>query len=204
MTINRHLFAGFVAATFALMPTAAQPAPGAHGPNGEHLDQAVTARAASGWPRLEARSDLFELVAERKPSEFVILLDRYETNEPVLGAKLEIEVGGAKALGAFRDATGDYAVTDAGILKALATPGEHAVVFTVFAGNESDLLDGTLVVPAPVTSGEHGHAGDWLAAVPPSTRWLAAGALAVVAASVIGIRARRQRSLRTSDAGHAP
>lgn len=120
-------------------------APGAHGPNGEHLDGPTAMRAASSLPRVEAKSEAFELVAELRASELAIVVDRFDTNEPVLGAKLEVESGSIKAVAAFRAEQGDYAVTDAALLKALAAPGEHGLVFTLVAGNDSDLLDGTLV-----------------------------------------------------------
>ena len=142
--------------------TPAIAAPGAHGPNGEHLDGPATMRAASALPRIEAKSETFELVAELRASELAIVVDRYESNEPVLGAKLEVESGSIKAVAAFRAEQGDYAVTDAALLKALAGPGEHGLVFTLVAGQDSDLLDGTLVNAAgrvvPATKDDHGHA----------------------------------------------
>ena len=136
-------------------------APGAHGPNGEHLDGPATMRAASSLPRIEGKSEAFELVAELRASELAILIDRYESNEPVLGAKLEVESGPLKAVAAFRAEQGDYVVTDAAMLKALAAPGEHGLVFTLVAGKDSDLLDGTLVGPASraaAAKDDHGHA----------------------------------------------
>lgn len=143
--------------------TPALAAPGAHGPNGEHLDSPSTMRAASALPRVEAKSETFELVAELRASELTILVDRYESNEPVLGAKLEVETGPLKAEAAFRAEQGDYVVTDAAMLKALAAPGEHGLVFTLVAGKDSDLLDGTLVAgsaSAVAGPGDHGHAHD--------------------------------------------
>lgn len=137
-------------------------APGAHGPNGEHLDAPTTMRAASALPRVEAKSEAFELVAELRAGELAILVDRYESNEPVLGAKLEVESGSLKAVAAFRAEQGDYVVTDAAMLKALAAPGEHGLVFTLVAGKDSDLLDGTLVGTAARAAAsakdDHGHA----------------------------------------------
>ncbi|MBL8362240.1 MAG: hypothetical protein JNN18_17245 [Rubrivivax sp.] len=137
-------------------------APGAHGPNGEHLDSPSTMRAASALPRVEAKSETFELVAELRAGELTILVDRYESNEPVLGARLEVESGPLKAVAAFRAEQGDYAVTDAAMLKALAAPGEHGLVFTLVAGKDSDLLDGMLVATAARAAAsaqdEHGHA----------------------------------------------
>jgi hypothetical protein len=102
-------------------------------------------RAASALPRVDAATDAFELVAELRSGELSILIDRYETNEPVSNATLEVESGALKAVAAFRAEQGDYVVTDAALLKSLAAPGEHGVVFTLVAGKDSDLLEGTLV-----------------------------------------------------------
>jgi hypothetical protein len=121
-------------------------APGAHGPNGEHLDEKATLSTGAGPPRVEAKSEVFELVASLRGGELTIWVDRYETNEPVLGAMLEVESGAHKALATFRPEAGEYVVTDAALLKSLAVPGEHALVFTLAAGAEADLLDGTLVI----------------------------------------------------------
>lgn len=147
--------------SFTLSPVWA--GPGAHGPNGEHLDSPTTMRAASALPRIEAKSEAFELVAEMRAGELVIVIDRYETNEPVLGAKLEVESGSLKAAGVFRAEQGDYVVTDAAMLKALGAAGEHGLVFTLVAGKDSDLLDGTLVnaggrAAVAVATSDHGHA----------------------------------------------
>jgi hypothetical protein len=159
----QHLMAAALSALLLVATSSAVAAPGAHGPNGEHLDGPTTMRAASALPRVEAKSEAFELVAELRPSELAIVVDRYETNEPVLGAKLEVESGSLKAVATFRAEQGDYAVTDAAMLKALAAPGEHGLVFTLVAGKDSDLLDGTLVgtagrVVTATAKDDHGHA----------------------------------------------
>jgi hypothetical protein len=163
----QHLMATALSALLLVATTSALAGPGAHGPNGEHLDSPATMRAVSALPRVEAKSEAFELVAELRPSELVIVVDRYATNEPVLGAKLEVESGSLKAVAIFRAEQGDYAVTDAAMLKTLAAPGEHGVVFTLAAGKEGDLLDGTLVSTAGsvVTAAAkddhaHAHGGD--------------------------------------------
>jgi len=142
---TRHLLAAAAMTLLLLANPPALAGPGAHGPNGEHLDGPTSLRATSALPRVEAKSEAFELVAELRTTELVIVIDRYESNEPVLGAKLEIESGALKAVAAFRAEQGDYVVTDAALLKTLAAPGEHGLVFTLLAGQDSDLLDGTLV-----------------------------------------------------------
>lgn len=163
LTPMRHVLITAVLAMW-LWPVlpAALAAPGAHGPSGEHLDAKTGVAAGSSQPRMEAKSDVFELVATLYDGELSILIDRYETNEPVLHAELGIESGGVKAKARFHADHGDYAVDDPALLKILNTPGEHALVFTLVAGKESDLLDGTLVTIATTNNGhahdDHGHA----------------------------------------------
>ena len=123
----------------------AQAGPGAHGPNGEHLDApATTASTQAAAPRIEAHSEMFELVATWQDGQLSAWVDRYETNTPVLGATLEAEVGGLKATGQFRPEQGDYVFTDPKLLAVLSQPGQHPLVFTLVAGADSDLLDGVL------------------------------------------------------------
>jgi hypothetical protein len=148
-----------LAATLSLGPLSSRAAPGAHGPDGEHLDAPGASRGSSSLPRMEAKSEAFELVAELRGAQLIVFVDRYDSNEPVLGAKLDVESGAAKATAAFRAEQGDYVVTDAAFLKLLSTPGEHGLVFTLAAGKDSDLLDGTLAIRTATTgaAGDHGH-----------------------------------------------
>lgn len=158
-----HPLAAAAIALLLTLGATAYAGPGAHGPNGEHLGAPTTAVMAPTLPRLEAQTEGFELVAELRAGELVILVDRYETNEPVLGARLEVESGGIKAIAAFRAEQGEYAVTDPALLKALDAPGEHGLVFTLVAGAESDLLDGTLVAAAGRAASpqdDNGHSHD--------------------------------------------
>ncbi len=148
------------AAALALAVSAALAGPGAHGPGGEHLDAPAGAAVAHGVPRVEASTEAFELVGQLYEGELSLLIDRFETNEPVLGAQVEVESGGLKAVATFHADHGDYAVDDARLLALLSQPGEHALVFTVVKGQESDLLDGTLVHADPVAGpDDHGTDG---------------------------------------------
>ncbi|HSV60271.1 MAG TPA: hypothetical protein VLJ19_15355 [Variovorax sp.] len=171
---------------------AAWAGPGAHGPGGEHLDTPAAAGAGAGWPRVEAKSELFELVATLRGGELSVLIDRFATNEPVLNAQVEVESGALKAKATFHSDIGDYAVDDPAFLKALATPGEHALVVTVVAGNESDLLDGTLVIAAALASGNDDEHGAVRALGARPSTWAAA---AVVGTTLIAAFAwwRRRR-----------
>jgi hypothetical protein len=145
------VFGGIAVVTFA--------SPGAHGPNGEHLDTNQTgSTAVSTAPRLDAKSELFELVAQLGGGEFSILIDNFATNEPVLRATVEVESGSLKAKAKFHADLGDYAVDDPAMLTLLSAPGEHPVVITVLAGEQTDLLDGVLrVVPVQAQAAAHGH-----------------------------------------------
>ncbi|MEN9868538.1 MAG: hypothetical protein RL748_4128 [Pseudomonadota bacterium] len=123
--------------------------PGAHGPNGEHLDSPQGSHSHTGSvPRFETFTETFELVGQLHADELSILIDRYDSNEPVLNGQLEVELNGIKAKASFHADHGDYAVTDAKLLQALAKPGKHVLLFTVSAGTENDLLEATLEVGA--------------------------------------------------------
>jgi RND family efflux transporter MFP subunit len=109
-------------------------------------------------PRVDASSDLFEVVGVLRSGKLTIFIDRFITNEPVGDADVEVETpaGAAKA---SRSADGTYLV-DAPWAKA----GESVdLIFTVAAGRDVDVVTGTLKVPAeearPVPA-----QGDWLLA----------------------------------------
>lgn len=128
--------------------SAALASPGAHGPDGEHLDGAVATAGANALPRVETFTESFELVGQLSGGELSIMIDRYETNEPVLGGTLEVEYKGLKAPAKFHADHGDYAIDNPALLAALSKQGSHPLLFTLIAGDESDLLEGTLVVGA--------------------------------------------------------
>ena len=143
------------------MSSAALASPGAHGPNGEHLDGAVATAGGAALPRVETFTESFELVGHLSGGELSIMIDRYETNEPVLNGTLEVEYKGIKAPAKFHADLGDYAIDDPKLLAALSKPGAHPLLFTLIAGEESDLLEGTLTVSA-VHADDHGpHVDGW-------------------------------------------
>jgi hypothetical protein len=208
---NTLAAAALAAALLATLPV--QAGPGAHGPNGEHLDGPAAAQApTNAVPRLETHSEAFELVATLAGGELSLLIDRYETNEPVLNATVEIEFEGHSAKAKFHDDHGDYAVADEAFLKALSAPGEHALVFTITAGDQADLLDGVLKVTAEgaaaaeghghshdhatSSADDQGHAGDHGGT--PRWTWAAGivAALGAVAGGGLVLRRRAQRNGR--------
>ncbi|WP_424859211.1 MULTISPECIES: hypothetical protein [unclassified Tepidimonas] len=182
-------------AALLLAPWLALAAPGAHGPNGEHLDGpgGHAHGPATDAPRVEAHSDLFELVATLADGELSLLIDRYATNEPVLNAKVEVEAGKAKAVAKFHADHGDYAVADEAFLKAISQPGEHPLVITITAANDNDLLDGVL----KVTPAEH---KDHAAATWQSWAWAVGVLVAAVLLGLVWWSRRRGSSLSRSAA----
>lgn len=178
-------FLNLLFAAMLIMPPASAN-PGAHGPNGEHLDgKAAAGAGAAALPRIETFTEAFELVGHLAEGELSIMIDRYETNEPVLGGELEVQYKERKAKARFHADLGDYAVDDPAFLAAIAKPGRHVLLFTLVAGEESDLLEGTLIVNQPAGDHGHGHTGH--------RRWLPAGAVAAVAAACAAVLVRRRR-----------
>jgi len=145
-----------LAAGLCLLPLSlALASPGAHGPNGEHLDGPAVVSAGSGLPRIEAHSEQFEIVGRLDAASLVLYVSRYETNEAVLAAQLDVELGDLKGRAAFEAEPGSYRLSDKKLVDALHQAGNHSLVFTVTAGADSDLLDGMLAVAA---HDDHEHA----------------------------------------------
>jgi cobalt-zinc-cadmium efflux system membrane fusion protein len=145
-------------------------------------------------PRFTAHSDLFEAVGLLKGDELSITLDRYASNEPVLNAKVEVESGSYKAVAAFQAEQADYSLPSTAFKK----PGTYAVVLTVTAGDQTDLLTGELVVPDPDARAVHDeHARPWL-------RWAAyaGGALLLAAIALLVLRKRKQAATFASNAAY--
>jgi hypothetical protein len=156
--VSRLLLPWSLVALVALGSLASHAGPGAHGPNGEHLDAPAVAASGKASPRIEAKSELFELVGTLAGGELSLLIDRFESNEPLLKAEVEVESGGLKAKAKFHADIGDFSIDEPALLKKLSTPGEHALVITVLAGADSDLLDGVLRVTEAVSDSGQGHA----------------------------------------------
>lgn len=192
----RHELLSWVCAAFvALAASTASAGPGAHGPDGEHLDeQAPVAAGSASAPRFEARTEAFELVGRLAGGELSLLIDRFETNEPVLGAKIEVEVSGVRADAAFHADHGDYSVTDPKLLEVLAQPGQHPLVITVMAAaGEADLLEVTLETPAQAAAHPHDHTAE-------RVRWAAAALAAALLGGSVWWLVRRRAARRTEQA----
>ncbi len=159
----------------------------AHGdePHGEAPAQS----ASTSLPSAEAHSADFELVAQLQGDRLTVYLDSYSDNQPVLGASIEVESDSFKA-SLQATAPGTYAAS------ALNQPGEHSLLFTVVAGEQSDLLDTVLRVSA--AEADPAAASHWL-------WWGAAFALLAVALlTVAGLLLKGRRRLGLVNQGAAP
>lgn len=133
--------------------------------------------------RVEAQSDLFEIVGVVENGAMTLFLDRFATNEPVADAKIDIEVGTVKG-SAQANPDGTYMFRNA----ALDRFGQFPVTFTITAGGDSDLLAGELLIADPVAA-KSGASGDPLR----KRWWWAAGALILIAGVATAWWSRRKR-----------
>ena len=150
----------------------------------DHGSPAAIGVAGNNLPRIEAQSDLFEIVGVVEGGAMTIFLDRYATNEPVSGAKIEIE-GGSLMGSAQASPDGTYAFRHA----ALTQPGQFPITFTIVAGTDTDLLAGEIMIADP--SASTARASD-----DPSRRrwwWVGSGLLLLAGIAIAGWL-RRQRS----------
>lgn len=166
-------FAGACAALSAAFPVLAADDHG-HG-------EARQTAAGGASPRIEAHSDLFELVGVVDKGRMTVYLDRYATNEPVAGARIEYESGQDKGV-AVPQADGTYLIE----FEALSRRGELPFAFTVSAGAQTDLLAGDLDLEE--AHEDHADAGR------PWWRWAAYGLAAAAAVLALATLLRRKYS----------
>lgn len=156
----------------------------------DHGDEApLPATSMDTGPRATSQTEDFELVAAMNGDTLTLYLDDVDTNEPVRGAKVEIDSGAVKATASMQ-APGVYTAT----APLLAKPGRHPVMVSVETDDKADLMNVSLEIPAAAglqTDGQappaHGpHRG--LATSPWS--WALGVAAALAIAVVLGLRAR--------------
>jgi len=167
-------------------------APGAHGPNGEHLDGPSDAGPAQdGRPRMEAFSELFELVAHLEHDALVMMVNVYASNAPVDDARIELDSGGLRVQAEFDPTTGAYRFAAPELLAALSEPGTHPLAFSIDSGDEFDIVAGALLVAEHEHPAYASRVGWWLAA---------SGALALTGWA--GFKVRRRRWCAVGIASH--
>lgn len=132
--------AGCVAALLLLAPGATVRAHEGH----DHAEAPPPPPVASG-PRFAASSAEVELVGSLEGDTLVLFVDRFASNEPVIGARVELESDDWQAVATPRS-DGAYGVAAGPLLR----PGTHPLVLTVEGDGVADLLQATLTVaPTP-------------------------------------------------------
>jgi hypothetical protein len=101
-------------------------------------------------PRVEASSELFEIVAVIDSGVMTLYLDRYATNAPIADATIDVEIGAVKGV-AQPNTDGTYTFKD----PLLARPAQVPVTFAIAAGSEGDLLTAEVVIADPNVSNAH-------------------------------------------------
>lgn len=160
---------------------------------GDGHDHGDTAPAATGTalPRFAAVSETFELVGVLDGKQVTLYLDRFADNAPVRGAKIELEIAGAKF---SAQAQGDDAYEV--VLKEAPKPGVLPITATVTAGSDVDLLAGELDLHEAPHADDPVHQHSWK----EYAGW-AVGGLAALAVVVLG--GRRLMTARQPQAGGA-
>lgn len=153
----------------------------AHGGEDHSHGEEKTAVASSAGPRIEARSDVFELVGVPSASSGGTLrvdLSDYASNAPVSGAQIEMTVGDQTVVGTPSKALYEFKAPW------VTTPGRYPLTFSVNAGDKSDLLIGELNIPEPPAV-QIAHPSVWdhiwpdAPKLPRLPQWAALAALAV-------------------------
>ena len=146
---------------------------------------AAVPMAAQG-PRAEAQTDAFELVASLEQDRLVLHIDRFDTNEPVEGAQVEVDTGTMQAK-ATQSSPGVYWVAQG----TLGQPGKHPLTITIETEDTADLLSATLEVPTPAAATPATATGlrtePWMA-------WGLGGTLLLSGAGLVALR-RRPRAI---------
>ena len=144
---------------------------------------------APGDARFAAVSDQFELVGVLDGRTVTLYLDRFADNTPVIGARLEVELGA--------DAHLAQVAGDAYVVRLPAPPaaGTIPVTATVTAGEATDLLAADLVVPGGAPAAHAAPAaGPGLAAPSAGALWPGVAAAALFALLGWAFMRRRGRN----------
>ncbi|MEP7703642.1 hypothetical protein [Paraglaciecola sp. 25GB23A] len=148
-----------LALALILLVLSAHSSPGAHGPNGEHLDMEQSNQPIQR-PKFEMFTESFELLGEVFRNELIIYLHDFETNTPIQSASIDLEVGALAASASYDEAQNRYIINDTDFISALNASGEHEVLATILTEDNGDLLVGNFVMHeanAHSDNAEHSH-----------------------------------------------
>jgi hypothetical protein len=159
-TASRQALARFAALArvgFALLAAliATSSLSAAHDDSGE-----LTAGATRPWPRVTAKSHLYELVGVLKGDRLTIYIDQFANNEPVVDAVLSIKLGEDEPLNVESQPDGTYVVSS----ERFSGTGVLNIAISITAQTGADLLMGSLQLPRGSTPSAADTAAPW-------TRW---------------------------------
>lgn len=138
----------------------------------------------TGRDVLELNSELYEAVVVSHGDHLDIWLDRWDTNEPVTGARVGVALGEAAEVIAAEESPGQYMVAITPVAPGTALP----VTLTIQATPGDDLLGGVLEVGDPGSAAGVSRVMAWLRAA-----WPWALGLAVLGAAALGVAAALRR-----------
>ncbi|MBB4391264.1 HlyD family efflux transporter periplasmic adaptor subunit [Bradyrhizobium sp. ERR14] len=102
----------------------------------DHGDADKPAAVSSAYPRVVARSELYEIVGIVKDGKLSVFIDDAVTNEPVSDAGLQVTIGDSAPIEAPSNGEGIYTAT----IPNGTPPGSVDVIFSVSARKGNDLL----------------------------------------------------------------
>ncbi len=181
----RRAFAVCLSALALLAVSFASPGALAHG--GENHGDKKPASGTGIGPRVEATSEIFEIVGIPTGAgngKLVLYLNDFWSNAPVTKATIEVTQGDVTAK--VTEQKGVYELAAPWV----KTPGHYDLTFAVTAGETSDLLIGTLNIPAaPAVAEAHNsiwdHIGLDLESLPRIPIWVPAVAIALTLLLVV-------------------
>jgi hypothetical protein len=134
-------------------------------------------------PRAVAATEEFEVVAVLDGKHLVVYVDRYASNAPVAGAKVEIEGSGLQGI-AVESAPGTYVMN----LAADLPPARHGLTIGIEAGESADLLTATLDTSSAAPAAVHAHSwGEWIV-------WGLAALLLLASGALLAARRRKKKT----------
>lgn len=134
-------------------------------------------------PRAAAATEEFEVVAVLQDKHLAVYVDRYASNEPVAGAKVEIEGGGLQGI-AVESAPGTYLLN----LAAVMPPAKHGLTISIETADDADLLSATLDTSLAAPGAAHVHGwSEWIV-------WIVAALLLLASGALLAVRHNRKKA----------
>ncbi|SCB56021.1 RND family efflux transporter, MFP subunit [Bradyrhizobium shewense] len=124
----------------------------------DHGDAEKTAVVSSAYPRIAARSELYEVVGILKDGKLSVFIHDAVTNEPVSDAALQVTIGDSAPIEASSREDGAYTAPIPN-----GTPsGSVEVIFSISAGRGNDLLVDSFIPRAEARPAAQKHETGWL------------------------------------------